>query len=171
MFHLQQMFRHDMGKALKYYMTNTLRKPNWVPIHQFLVPVEQLNSYLETLLCLYHSPSVNRATKQVLPLDGANLAMHLLHLCQAKWQTQYNLTEKMTPVNFRDLLLILEKIKNNAEVDAKPPGVIKPKRAECKHKMESIDSCIPKKSKQVGFSDKQCTLCKKHGGPHKSNNT
>ena len=34
-----------------------------------------------------------------------------------------------------------------------------------------IDSRIPKKSKQVGFSDKQCALCKKHGGPYKSHNT
>ena len=37
--------------------------------------------------------------------------------------------------------------------------------------MESIDSHIPKKSKQVGISDKQCALCKKHGGSYKSHNT
>ena len=29
----------------------------------------------------------------------------------------------------------------------------------------------PKKSKQSGFSDKQCALCKNHGEPHKSHNT
>ena len=34
-FHLQQVFRHDMGKTLKYYITNTLRKPNRIPICQF----------------------------------------------------------------------------------------------------------------------------------------
>jgi hypothetical protein len=68
-------------------------------------------------------------------------------MCPAKWQTQYNLTEKMTPVNTRALLLILEKIENNAEVEAKPPTVTKPKGAEGKRKMESINSCIPKKSK------------------------
>jgi len=56
-------------------------------------------------------------------------------------------------VDTRALLLILEKIKNNAEVETKPPGTIKPKEAEGKSKMESIDSCIPKKPKQVGFSD------------------
>ena len=67
--------------------------------------------------------------------------------------------------------MILEKIKNNAEVETKPPRMIKPKGAEVKCKMESIDSRIPKKSKQVGFSDKHCALCKKHGGPHKSHNT
>ena len=58
-------------------------------------------------------------------------------------------------------MLILEKIKNNAEVETKPPSVIKLKGAEGKCKMESIDSRIPKKSKQVGFSDKHCALCKK----------
>ena len=39
-FHLQQVFRHDAGESLKYYITNTLRKPNGVPIHQFWVLVE-----------------------------------------------------------------------------------------------------------------------------------
>jgi len=77
----------------------------------------------------------------------------------------------MTPINARALLLIFEKIKNNAEVEAKPPRVIKQKGSEGKCKMEPIDSHIPKKPKQVGFSDKQCTLCKKHGGPYKSHNT
>jgi hypothetical protein len=126
-FHLQQVFRHDMGKALKYYITNTLRKPNRILIHQFLVCVKQLNSNLEMLSCLYYSPSVNQAMKQVLPLDGADLTTHLLCMCQAKWQTQYELMEKMTPVNARALLLILEKIENNAEVETKPPSAIKTK--------------------------------------------
>ena len=93
MFHLQHVFRHDTDKALKYYITNTWRKPNWIPIHQFLVQVEQFNSYLKTLTCLYYSPSANPATKKVLPLDDADLAMHLLRMCPAKWQTQYNLME------------------------------------------------------------------------------
>ena len=35
-FHLQQVFHHDTGKALKYYITNTLKKPNRVSICQFL---------------------------------------------------------------------------------------------------------------------------------------
>jgi len=133
-----------MGEALKYYITNTLRKPNQLPIRQFVVQVEQLNSYLKTLQCLYYSPSVNQDTKQVLPLDDANLATHLLGMCPAKWQTQYNLTEKTTPVNTRALLLILEKTKNNAEVEAKTPSMIKSKETEVKRKMESIDSRIPK---------------------------
>ena len=64
--------------------------------------------------------------KQVLPLDNAGLAMHLLCMCPAMWQTPYNLMQKTNPVSTRDILLIREKIKNNAEVEAKPPSVIKP---------------------------------------------
>ena len=120
MFHLLQVFRHDAGKALKYYITNTLKKPNRVSIRQFFVRVEQLNSYLETLPCLYYSPRANQATKKVLPLDDADLATHLLRMCPAKWQTQYDLTEKTTPVNTRALLLILEKIENNNGVAVYP---------------------------------------------------
>ena len=36
--------------------------------------------------------------------------------------------------------------------------------------MESINSRIPKKPKKVGWTDKHCVLCKKHGGPFKSHN-
>ena len=57
----------------------------------------------------------------------------------------------MTPVNTRALLLILKKIENNTEVEANPPSMIKPIGAEGKYKMESINSHIPKRSKQVGF--------------------
>jgi len=97
--------------------------------------------------------------------------MHLLNICLAKLQTQYDLTEKMIPVNTRALLLSLEKIENNAEVEMKPLSMIKSKGAEGECKTKSIDSHIPQKARQVGFSDKQCALCKKHGGPYKSHKT
>eukprot|EP00804_Cyclotella_cryptica_P001371 CCRYP_014131-RA/>CCRYP_014131-RA protein AED:0.40 eAED:0.42 QI:0/-1/0/1/-1/1/1/0/379 len=170
-FHLLQVFRHDAGEALKYYITNTLKKPNRVSIRQFFVRVEQLNSYLETLPCLYYSPKANQATKKVLPLDDADLATHLLRMCPAKWQTQYDLTENTTPVSTRALLLVLENIENNAELDNKPANTTKAKGADTERKMESMDSRIPKKPKKVGWTEKHCVLCKKHGGPHKSHNT
>lgn len=37
--------------------------------------------------------------------------------------------------------------------------------------MESIDLCIPKKPKKVGWPKKHCLLCQKHRRPHKSYNT
>jgi hypothetical protein len=87
MFHLQQVFKNDAGETLKYYITNTLRKPNRVPIHHFLVRVKQLNSYLDNLPCLYFSTSTNQAAKIIKPLDNSDLVTHLLHMCPAKWQT------------------------------------------------------------------------------------
>eukprot|EP00804_Cyclotella_cryptica_P022170 CCRYP_011629-RA/>CCRYP_011629-RA protein AED:0.39 eAED:0.94 QI:0/0/0/1/1/1/2/0/386 len=163
-FHLLQVFRHDAGEALKYYITNTLKKPNRVSIHQFFVRVEQLNSYLKTLPCLYYSPKANQTTKKVLPLDDADLATHLLRMCPAKWQTQYDLTENTTPVSTRALLLVLENIENNVELDNKPANTAKAKGADMKRKMESMDSRVPKKPKKVGWTEKHCVLCKKHGG-------
>jgi hypothetical protein len=92
-------------------------------------------------------------------------------MCPAKWQTQYDLTENSTPVSTRALLLVLENIQNNVELETKPASMTKAKGAEQKHKMESEDSRIPKKPKKVGWTEKHCVLCKKHGGAHKTHNT
>ena len=110
---------------------------------------------------MYYIPSMNQATKQVLLLENTIHVTHVLHMCPAKWQTQYELTEKMTLVSTRALLLILEKIEKKPKVEAKPPCMIKPKGSEGKCKMESINARIPQKPNQVGLSDKQCALCKK----------
>eukprot|EP00804_Cyclotella_cryptica_P019778 CCRYP_009682-RA/>CCRYP_009682-RA protein AED:0.44 eAED:0.96 QI:0/0/0/1/0/0.33/3/0/306 len=172
---LAVVFRHDAGKALKYYITNTLKKPNRVSIRQFFVQVEQLNSYLETLPCLYYSPKANQATKKILPLDDADLATHLLCMCPAKWQTQYDLTENTTPVSTRALILVLENIENNAELDNKPANTTKAKGADMKrntanekHREDGVNGLPHPQEAQEGF---RCVLCKKHGGLHKSHNT
>ena len=165
------MFHFDAGKALKYYITNTLKKPNRVSIRQFFVQVEQLNSYLETLPCLFYRPKANPTTKEILPLDDADLATHLLRMCPARWQAQYNLSKNTTPVSTRALLLMLENIENNANLDPETSNPNKPKGAEGKRKAEFTDSQIPNKPKKVGLTDKHCVLCKKHGGPFKSHNT
>ena len=99
------------------------------------------------LPCLYYSPKANQAIKKVLPLEDANLATHLLCMCPAKWQTQYNLMENTTPVSTRALLLVPENIKNNADLNATPSSTSKNKGPEGKHKIELIDSHIPKKPK------------------------
>ena len=80
-FHLQTVFCFDAGEALKYNIMNVLKKPNRVLIHHFFVQVEQLKSYLKTLPCLYYRLKANQATKEVLPLNDADLVTHLLHMC------------------------------------------------------------------------------------------
>ncbi len=89
--------------------------------------MKQLNSYLETLPFLFYSPKANLTTKVVLPLDDADLATHLLSMCPARWQAQYDLSKNTTPVTTRALLLMLENIKNNANLDYKTMNANKPK--------------------------------------------
>ena len=120
MFHLQQVFLYNAGETLKYNIMYTLKKPNSFLIFWLIVQVGQLNSYLEMLLYLYYSPKANQVTKKILFIEDADLMSHLLHMCLAKWQTQYDLLENTTPVSTRALLLILESIKNNTELNPKP---------------------------------------------------
>ncbi len=72
-FHLQSVFHPNAAEAVKFYITNTLKKPNRVPIWQFFVRVEQLN-----LPSLFQSPKAKSATKPAMPLEDADLAMHWL---------------------------------------------------------------------------------------------
>ncbi len=102
--------------------------------------MEQLNSYLEMLPCLFYSSKANPTTKEILPLDDADLATHLLRMCPARWQAQYGLSKNTTPVSTRALLLVLENSENNADLDPKISNPNKPKGAEGKCKMESNDS-------------------------------
>ena len=83
-------------------------------------------------------------------MDDADLATHLLRMCPAKWQTQYDMMENTTPVSTRALLLVLENIKNNAEVDYKARNSTKMKGTVGNCKMESINSHILKKPKKAG---------------------
>ena len=51
-----------------------------------------------------------------------------------------------------------------------PQGKDKAKGADSKRKAESNDSRNPKKAKK-GWTEKHCSLCKKHGGAHTTHNT
>ena len=70
----------------------------------------------------------------------------------------------------RALLMVLESIESNVELDDKPPSKDKAKGADSKRKAESNNSRNPKKAKK-GWTEKHCSLCKKHGGAHTTNNT
>ena len=50
-FHLQSVFHPDAAEAVKFYIMNTLKKPNRVLIWQFFMYIEQLNSHLKSLCC------------------------------------------------------------------------------------------------------------------------
>ena len=58
-FYLQSVFCANAAEAVEFYIRNTLKKPNRVPIWHFFVRVEQLNCYLESLPGLFKSPKSN----------------------------------------------------------------------------------------------------------------
>ena len=149
-FHLQSVFRPDAAEAVKFYITNTLKKPNRVPIRQFFVRVEQLNCYLESLPGLFNSPKANLATKPVMLLEDADLAAHLLRMCPVKWQRQYDLMENSTPVSTRALLMVLENIESNVELDDRPFSKDKAKGTDSKRKTESKIHAPPRRPRRAG---------------------
>ncbi len=96
-FHLLTMFHNDAAEAQRYYICNGLKKPNRVPIRQFVQCIQQLNDYLELLPFLYQSNWATPATKKVGPIDDADLAGHILRMCPGTWQAQYKLKAKTIP--------------------------------------------------------------------------
>ncbi len=168
MFHLLTVFPNNAAEQEKYYLSNVLKKPQWVGIRQFIQRVEQLNAYVAQLPCWYYSPSYNAGMMPAnVPFMEADLASHVLRMCPHQWQDQYNLQEKgMTPMDMRTLQASLKAIERVCT--HKKPHV--PSGEKASHKNEAgakrpstgATMQIPKK---VRF-EKSCKLCKKHRGAH-----
>eukprot|EP00804_Cyclotella_cryptica_P029967 CCRYP_013431-RA/>CCRYP_013431-RA protein AED:0.38 eAED:0.38 QI:0/-1/0/1/-1/1/1/0/158 len=129
-----------------------------------------INDYLELLPCLYQSNRATLGTKKVGPIDNANLAGHILHMCPGTWQAQYELNANTILQCIRDLLDDLEKIEK-AFPKERDQSAKKGKAnygESNKRKMLSFNKPIPKK---VCKTAKHCAFCKKHGGAHATHNT
>jgi hypothetical protein len=112
MFHLLTMFHINGAEQERFYLTNMLKKPQRVSMHQFVCCVEQLSTYIVQMPCIYNNPSANTTTipANILFME-AELGSHVLWMCPLKWQDQYNLHKKgMMPLNMRSLLTSLEAI-------------------------------------------------------------
>jgi hypothetical protein len=58
MFHFLTVFPNKAAEQEKYYLSNVLKKPQRVGLHQFVQHVEQLdNAHVAQLPCWYYSPS------------------------------------------------------------------------------------------------------------------
>jgi hypothetical protein len=112
MVHLLTVLPDNMAEQERYYLTNMLKKPQCVSMHQFVQHVEQLNSYIAQLPCWFYSTSVKPTTIPVnVPFTKADLASHVLRMCPLTWQDQSNLHEKgMTSMDMRLLCMSLEAI-------------------------------------------------------------
>eukprot|EP00804_Cyclotella_cryptica_P003365 CCRYP_012861-RA/>CCRYP_012861-RA protein AED:0.23 eAED:0.75 QI:0/0/0/1/1/1/2/0/279 len=146
-------------------------------VRQFVQRVMQLNNYVEDLPCLYYSPSASTMTQQVYSFTDAELSCHILRMCPLKWQDQYHLLEKCYPEGVKPLLLILERIEVAHPVDERQSSSkpAKAQGAEQPSKKFALGARIPKKPKQARTEytrvDKNCELCKKHGGARTTHNT
>jgi hypothetical protein len=112
MFHLFSVFPNNAAEQEKYYLSNVLKKPQRVGIHQLIQRIEQLNAYIGQLPFWYYSPSYVSGMMPVnVPFAEADLASHILLISPHQWQDQYNLQEKgMTPMDMRSLQASLEAI-------------------------------------------------------------
>ncbi len=82
MFHLLTAFPINAAEQEKYYISNVLKKPQRVNVHQFMHRVEQLNAYIAQMPCFYYSPYANASTKlKNVPFTEAELGAHVLHMC------------------------------------------------------------------------------------------
>ena len=87
--HLQLVFAHNACESLKFYILNSLKKPNKMRIHHFVQCVMQLNIYIEELPCLFYSPSMSLQTQRVYSYTDPELECQILRMCPVKWQDQY----------------------------------------------------------------------------------
>jgi hypothetical protein len=81
-FHLLTVFPINTAGQEKYYITNVLKKPQCVDVHQFVRQVEQVNAYIAHMPCFYYSPNADASTKpeNILFME-AELGSHVLRVC------------------------------------------------------------------------------------------
>jgi hypothetical protein len=125
------------------------------------------------MLCFYYSPHANANTKpKNVPFTEAELGAHVLHMCPLQWQDQYYMNKKgMMPMDMRSLLTLLEAIKcictyKKGKLESSKKSFHKSKKGKKRPGTNSTVR-IPKK---VCF-EKNCNLCKKHGGAYTMHNT
>jgi hypothetical protein len=176
MFHLLTAYPINAAEQEKYYILNVLKKPQRINVCQFVHCVEQLNAYIAQMTCFYYSLNANASTKPNNVLfTEAELWSHVLCMCPIQWQDQYNMNKKgMTPMDMRLLLTLLEVIKCICTYDkGKSEPYKKSKKSSNKGKKgkkppgTNSTARVPKK---VRF-EKNCGLCKKHGGAYTTHNT
>jgi hypothetical protein len=172
MFHLLTAFPINAAEQEKYYITNVLKNPQHVNVHQFVRHVEQLNAYITQMPCFYYSPNANASTKpENVLFTEAKLGSHVLCMCPIQWQDQYNMNKKgMALMDMRSLLTSLEAIRCVCTYKkGKSESSEKPSNKGEKGKKCPGTNFMARVPKKVRFEN-HCNLCKKHGGAYTTHN-
>jgi hypothetical protein len=178
--HKLTIFPADSAEKQRYYMQQTIKKPQQVTACQFVSRMGILNDYLAHLPTVYDSSMAVAGTKKMnVPFDEADLARIVLNTVPSSWVNQYNMMHSTLPKSPRAFLNDLEAIKR--VMDEKHQANLKAKSKEASAASRSAKGSskkhsafgshgelrVPKKAKPSKF----CQHCKAKGGPHLSHNT
>jgi hypothetical protein len=103
--HKLTIFPADATEKQRYYMQQTIKKPQRVMVRQFVSCMGVLNDYLAYLHMIFDSSMAIEGTKKInVPFNEADLAGIVLNSVPSSWVNQYNMTHLMLPKNPRALL-------------------------------------------------------------------
>ncbi len=124
--HKLTLFPADAAEKQRYYMQQTIKKPQRVTVCQFVSRMGILNDYLAYLPTVIDLLMAIAGTKKMnMPFDKADLAGIVLNSVPSSWVNQYNMTHSTLPKNPMVFLNNLEAIewvmdeKHNATLKAK----------------------------------------------------
>jgi hypothetical protein len=171
MFHLLTVFPNNAAEQERYYLTNVLKKPQPVSVHQFVQHVEQLNAYIAQLPCWFYSPSAKPTTIPVnILFTKADLVSHVPRMCPLTWQDHFNLHKKgMTPVDMHLLFMSHETIERICTQEKSTQSGKKASNKGKKRNKQPGTKPTARVPKKV-CTKKHCNLFKKHGGTYTTHN-
>jgi hypothetical protein len=114
--HKLTIFPVNITENQCYYMTQTVKKPQWAMVRQYMARVGVLNDYLTFLPTIFNcSMAVEGTKKGNMPFNEADLARIVLNSVPVFWMNQYNMMHSTRPNGTRTLLQDLESIERVME--------------------------------------------------------
>jgi hypothetical protein len=96
--HKLTIFPADAAEKQRYYMRQTIKKPQRVTVRQFVSCMGILNDYLAYLPMVFDSSMAIAGTKKMnMPFDKADLAGIVLNLVPFSWVNQCNMNSTISP--------------------------------------------------------------------------
>jgi hypothetical protein len=88
--HKLTIFPADAAEKQRYYMQQTIKKPQQVMVRQFVSRMGVLNDYLAYLPTVFDSSMAITGTKKMnVPFNKADLAGIVLNLVPSSWVNQF----------------------------------------------------------------------------------
>jgi hypothetical protein len=170
--HKLTIFSVDAAEKQRYYMTQTVKKPQQAKVRQYMACMGILNDYLSHLSMVFNSPMAIEGTKKGnLLFDETDLAGIVLNSVPVSWMNQYNMTHTTLRDGTRTLLQDLELIKRVIEEKHRAGQKAKAKEAAASaiakgsSKKWSTSGNPGEQVPKKGKPNKFCQHCKSKGGP------